>query len=296
MRFTGVSCYGDSFVGIASGARFRSLLLRRTDMPRSRILADLQRCAAFLMLSCGLTIGATAQARPAPTHAAGQRFHSPKTNAALSSNSPLRGLRHSSPYSSLLFPLLADSFDPESQSSSDPTGSPTTPFLMEAVRALGGGAKPAGHVIPALNGREPTSAEPLMIELQNGAYVRVRNSPADREALPLPPSSSNTTSSASTTKSGLRTKTNVRPEPGSTIGVTLPPVVLVFSDGHSEQVQDYTIADGALYVRGDFYKDGYWSKQIRLTSLNLPQTVQANADRNIKFVLPSSSNEVIARF
>ena len=75
----------------------------------------------------------------------------------------------------------------------------------------------------------------------------------------------------------------------------LPPAVLIFHDGHREEVRDYTIADGTLYARGDYYTDGYWNKKIDLASLNVPQTLQANADRNVKFVLPSSPNEVITR-
>jgi hypothetical protein len=75
----------------------------------------------------------------------------------------------------------------------------------------------------------------------------------------------------------------------------LPPATLIFRDGHSEEVRDYTIADGILYARGDYYSDGYWNKKIGLTALNIPETLQANATRNVKFVLPSSPNEVITR-
>ena len=50
-----------------------------------------------------------------------------------------------------------------------------------------------------------------------------------------------------------------------------------------------------LYARGDFYTDGYWNKKIDLATLNVNQTLQANADRSVNFVLPSSPNEVITR-
>jgi hypothetical protein len=60
-------------------------------------------------------------------------------------------------------------------------------------------------------------------------------------------------------------------------------------------VRDYTIADGSLYARGDFYTDGFWNKKIDLASLNVAETMQANASRNVKFILPSSPNEVITR-
>jgi hypothetical protein len=70
---------------------------------------------------------------------------------------------------------------------------------------------------------------------------------------------------------------------------------LVFRDGHKEEVRDYSIADGVLYARGDFYTDGYWNKNISLSSLDVAQTLQANAERGVKFVLPSAPNEVITR-
>ena len=76
----------------------------------------------------------------------------------------------------------------------------------------------------------------------------------------------------------------------------LPPAVLIFRDGHSEEVRDYTIADGIIYARGDYYTDGYWNKKIDLATLDLAQTQQANSARNVNFTLPSSPNEVITRF
>ena len=75
----------------------------------------------------------------------------------------------------------------------------------------------------------------------------------------------------------------------------LAPVLLVFRDGHSEEVRDYTIAEGILYATGNYYTDGYWNKKIALSTLNVAQTLEANATRNVKFVLPESSNEVITR-
>jgi hypothetical protein len=85
-------------------------------------------------------------------------------------------------------------------------------------------------------------------------------------------------------------------QPASIAPATTAPAVLIFRDGHREEVRDYTIANGILYARGDYYVDGYWNKQISLASLDLPQTLQANASRKVKFDLPSSPNEVITRF
>ena len=50
-----------------------------------------------------------------------------------------------------------------------------------------------------------------------------------------------------------------------------------------------------LYARGDYYTDGYWNKKIDLATLSVAETMQANANRSVKFVLPSSPNEVVTR-
>jgi len=156
---------------------------------------------------------------------------------------------------------------------------------MAAPGSRGEGASPLSH-------HEPSSSQPLVIELQNGRYVRVNSVAVNGDALPL--------AFATPAKStGIRSPQVGKPlstpevTPPSTID--LAPAVLVFRDGHHEEVRDYTIADGSLYARGDFYTDGFWNKKIDLASLNVAETMQANASRNVKFILPSSPNEVITR-
>jgi hypothetical protein len=75
----------------------------------------------------------------------------------------------------------------------------------------------------------------------------------------------------------------------------LPPAVLVFRDGHREEASEYTIADGVLYTRADYYATGSWTRKIELSSLNLPETAKSNESRGVKFRVPSSPNEVIVR-
>ena len=121
-------------------------------------------------------------------------------------------------------------------------------------------------------------AQPLMIELQGDRYVRVsgpESSGAEMiDRMPELPSSAPIHAVAT-------------PE--------LPPAVLVFRDGHREEASEYTIADGALYTRTDYYTTGSWNRKIELSSLNLPETVKSNQSRGVKFQLPSSPNEVIVR-
>jgi hypothetical protein len=139
---------------------------------------------------------------------------------------------------------------------------------------------------PATAPPEPTQApaQPLMIELQGERYVRVSGEETsgaemiDRDTIQL-----------------RRPATPSEVARASSATHKLVPVLLVFRDGHHEEVSDYTIANGILYASGNYYTNGYWNKKIDLTTLNLAGTQQANANRNVNFVLPSSPNEVITR-
>jgi hypothetical protein len=156
---------------------------------------------------------------------------------------------------------------------------------MDAMRQLTGSATTSmGQATSPVNNHQPAANDPLMIEFQNGQYVRVDSAAANGDALPLklPPNHS-------------RTKSTAPPMISAAPPQPLPAALLIFRDGHREEVRDYTIADGILYARGDYYTDGYWNKKIALAALDVPQTLQANSTRNIKFTLPSSPNEVITR-
>lgn len=199
--------------------------------------------------------------------------------------------RRPSPLTSLPFPFFADSFNPDDiYSSGYPVASDPPPFLMQAMQQFAGsglGSMGQGSIGKALNGsanHQPSSSDPLMIELQNGQYVRVNNPAIDGEALPLKLAQDH--SPTNPARPPMIAVTKSQP---------LPPALLIFRDGHTEEVRDYTIADGILYARGDYYTDGYWNKKIDLAALNIPQTLKTNATRNVKFVLPASPNEVITR-
>lgn len=75
----------------------------------------------------------------------------------------------------------------------------------------------------------------------------------------------------------------------------LAPVVLIFRDGHRAEVSEYTIVDGTIYARGDYWTDGYWEEKIQLSSLDVPATMKVNDEHGVKFVLPSAPNEVVMR-
>jgi hypothetical protein len=116
---------------------------------------------------------------------------------------------------------------------------------------------------------------PLMIELQGDRYVQVSSD--QRYGAQMIDSPSEIQSSL---------QRSPAPTPAS-------PAVLVFRDGHSQEVSAYTIADGILYAASDYATTGEWTEAIELASLNVPETVATNSSRGLRFHLPSAPNEVI---
>jgi len=131
--------------------------------------------------------------------------------------------------------------------------------------------------------------QPLMIELQGGRYVRIsgeETSTGEMKQIDRTTENRTPVSRRSGTSSAMA---------AHAAGQELAPAILVFRDGRREEVSDYTIANGILYARADYYTDGSWNKKIALSSLNLPDTITANESRGIKFQLPNAPNEVIVR-
>jgi hypothetical protein len=136
-------------------------------------------------------------------------------------------------------------------------------------------------------------AQPLMIELQGDRYVRVSGEEMPGEQFVDSDSEIRDAERAS----GRKSRASDSVIPASVIPAAaaqeLPPAVLVFRDGRSEEVSEYTIADGVLYTRSDYYTTGSWNRKIALSSLNLLETTKSNQARGLRFRLPSASNEVI---
>lgn len=120
----------------------------------------------------------------------------------------------------------------------------------------------------------PAASQPLMIELQGDRYVQLSGNQSSQAQMIDSPS-----------KPWQAPRSDVRTPAG--------PVVLVFRDGHSQEVSAYTIASGILYAASDYASTGEWTQAIELASLNVPETVATNSSRGLRFQLPSAPNEVI---
>ena len=76
----------------------------------------------------------------------------------------------------------------------------------------------------------------------------------------------------------------------------LPAAVLVFRDGHREEIAKYTIVGTTIYLKEDFWSSGAWTRKIPIAELNLAATLQVNQERGANFSLPSRPSEVIVRW
>ena len=130
----------------------------------------------------------------------------------------------------------------------------------------------------------PESSSPpqlLVIELRGDHYVRISGEPDSQAQLIDEPLASAITPEK---KADL-----VRSSRSEQYTVTH----LIFRDGHREEVSNYTIVDGVLYVSSSYFTAGAWIRRVELSALDLPETIADNRSRGVPFHLPSAPNEVI---
>jgi len=144
-------------------------------------------------------------------------------------------------------------------------------------------AQPAPPPAPA-----PNPIEPLVLENRGGQWVRIPNA----SEMPVNPLSTN---SAPATPSGAQAG-SAAPAAAAPPLSPLPPAIVVFRDGHMEEVDKYMIEGDALYTSTDYWSTGAWTKKIPLAELDLPASLKLNKERGAKFNLPSAPNEVVIRF
>jgi hypothetical protein len=150
---------------------------------------------------------------------------------------------------------------------------------------------------PADDSPRKTRLAPLLIELQGDRYVRYGGAETEEHGASAHPDYAEPALTTLPAKAPTKPQTAAaQKEPTASQAAELPPAVLVYRDGHREEIPDYAIADGMIYVRGNDWQNGYWTKRIPLSALDPPATLQANQQRGVKFLLPSAPNVVIASF
>ena len=75
----------------------------------------------------------------------------------------------------------------------------------------------------------------------------------------------------------------------------LPQAVLIFRDGHTEELRKYVIVGAILYTSADYWTTGSWTRKIPMVDLDLPATLKLNQERGAKFAVPSGPTEVVMR-
>lgn len=173
-------------------------------------------------------------------------------------------------------------------------------------------AQPQVVVVPAAAPVQPTPPvpplEPLLIEWQGDHFERMtlsqkttgtEQSGPDDAAKSAAKSAVRPSAPGSPLSSSLRPARKVaaqRPsEHPRELARELPPAVLVFHDGRTEEVSNYTIMSGTIYSKADYWTTGSWTKKIQIADLDVPATLKLNHERGLNFVLPASPNEVVTR-
>jgi hypothetical protein len=149
-------------------------------------------------------------------------------------------------------------------------------------------APPASQNYPA---RPP---EALVMELRGDHWVRLTSygaqEPSASAANVQPAPLDNTAATAQAPPAAYAVDAARTPPP-----VELPPAILVFRDGHTEQAANYTIVGDKLTIKTDYWTTGAWTRTILLAEMDLPATLKLNRDRGTRFSLPSRTGEVMMR-
>ena len=213
------------------------------------------------------------------------------------------GLDHTRPFTKGMF-LGSPFFYP------DYDGSAPYAIGSDVEGDVGSATPRVVRVQPLLADDSPrkTRLTPLLIEWQGDRYVRFGGTAeAAERGSSTHPDYAEPTIAKTPTKPPAKPPMSATPMSATPMSATqkerseppvreLPPAVLVYRDGHREEIPDYAIADGVIYVGGNNWQNGYWTKRIPLSALDAPATMQANQQRGVKFMLPSAPNVVIASF
>jgi hypothetical protein len=163
-----------------------------------------------------------------------------------------------------------------------------------AFDVAGEPAGPAVVVIqvpPSAPAIEKSPPEALLLELRGDRFVRVGADDYAPDRVQTAAQSSEQISEPSLQRVQPRRESQAAVQPPR----ELPPAVLVFRDGHKEEVSSYTIAGRVLYADANYWTQGSWTRKIQIADLDVPSTLKLNRERGANFSLPNGPNEVMIR-
>ena len=83
------------------------------------------------------------------------------------------------------------------------------------------------------------------------------------------------------------------PEEASNPPTAAASAVLVFRDGHEEEIGKYCIIGGTIHISADYWSTGSWTRTVKISDLDVPATLKLNQERDTHFRLPSGPYEVM---
>lgn len=183
-------------------------------------------------------------------------------------------------YGSAAYPYLYPYYDPDYYPgySSGRAAAPAAPATRVVVVQT---PRPRAEAPP------PPPPESLVLELQGNHWVRITSSGRTETA-------SQSSKKGPAQASSLRT---ITPQQSAALEAPreLPPAVLVFRDGHKEEITRYTIVGGTIYTNEEYWNSGSWTKKVPLAELNVPATLELNRERGARFTLPSGPGQIVVR-
>jgi hypothetical protein len=144
---------------------------------------------------------------------------------------------------------------------------------------------------PASPGSGANPVESLVLELQGDHWVRITNYGQSQTDGQSGQQESERAPNLPSVPSAATPRRIQAAEPPS----KLPPAVLVFRDGHKEEIVKYLIKDATIYASEDYWSSGSWTRKVQILELDVPATLKLNQERGAKFSLPSGPNEVMFR-
>ena len=131
---------------------------------------------------------------------------------------------------------------------------------------------PAAPAAPVVQAKTEPLPDPVLLELRGNQWVRVTNF-GEASAQALGPESS--------------AQMPLQKE--------MAPAVLIYRDGHSEEISSYSIIGPVMYTKSNYWTSGAWTRTIQIADLDVPATLEQNQRRGVKFELPSGPDEVVIR-
>ena len=127
--------------------------------------------------------------------------------------------------------------------------------------------------------------EALVLELQGDHWVRITNGGVSQIA------EQSSETEPESAKPFAEPRQTQRAESSS----NLPSAVLVFRDGHEEEIRKYAIVGSTISISENYWSNGSWTRKVPISDLDIPATLNVNKQRGAHFALPSGPDEVMIR-